>query len=97
MIGRPRSPTLSPSTPLSRSHRDRVGLTAVLICLRNQGPFLGDRPHVALLPPVPERLERPEGLAQLVGYGQGLVGVPDQLRKRSEEHTSELQSLRHLV
>jgi hypothetical protein len=38
-------------------HRDGVGRTAVLIRLRNQGAFLGDRPHVALLAPAAEGLE----------------------------------------
>src|SRR5262245_28571874 len=33
----------------------------------------------------------------LVRKGQGQVGLPPSLAPRSEEHTSELQSLRHLV
>src|SRR5205814_9870590 len=91
--------TLFPYTPLFRSVLERAGLEPLSI--RNSPPVPGD-PYLGLGTPG----ELVFGLVKRVIFGAALAIafasvhrwlVGPSLEARSEEHTSELQSLRHLV
>src|SRR5262245_47438984 len=60
----------------------RVNLTGVWLCMKYE---------------IPQMLKEGGGAIVNTASGAGLVGVPRMPAYRSEEHTSELQSLRHLV
>src|SRR5436853_3103705 len=84
MIPRPPRSTLFPYTTLFRSEN-------VVLGDERGGPVLDDR---AIEKRVRELEER---FAIAVEPGARVEDIPLGLQQRSEEHTSELQSLRHLV
>src|SRR5205814_8408073 len=93
---RPPSSTLFPYTTLFRSHR-RGPFAELLLQLVELGPGL----LLLGVPPPGELARQPQQLVA-VQVGPGVRRLARRLRggrrpDRSEEHTSELQSLRHLV
>src|SRR5258705_5422442 len=95
MIGPPPRPTLFPYTPLSRPPAIEADLTDLRPRLLDEFQVI----RVAILRPVSDQAGEP-GARPEVPVEEG-VGLQPNLRRevvaRSEEHTSELQSLRHLV
>src|SRR5437899_143971 len=102
--GRHRSLVLCAGAGTTRGQPYPVGPPVILICdsLRSGFRAVG-RTREAVDPPdlpgegdhvsfVPDELERGRLVQSLHDHGKGAVPVD-----RSEEHTSELQSLRHLV
>src|SRR5207253_8206143 len=91
---RPPRPTLFPYTTLFRSERQpRPSISAP----PRIGPNPSDRPDIA--PNTPMALARSAGsgnVVAMIAIATGLSIVPPAAR-RSEEHTSELQSRGHLV
>src|SRR3712207_7701482 len=97
MIRRPREFTLFPYTTLFRSHGggEALGLDRLA-----DGERVGEGPRHER----ERRAHRPQLVARdlVVGehvrdQGVGGVEVEDRLERRSEEHTSELQSRQYLV
>src|SRR3712207_8040959 len=90
MIRRPPRSTLFPYTTLFRSS---VGFT----CITHRGHSRDVRSQVVHLEPELEEAELPELVVtqggELVGLGQKVIDVT----RRSEDHTSELQSRQYLV
>src|SRR3989441_8375399 len=86
MIRPPPSSPLSPSPPLSRSRPGRRRRAGAARCPPRTTP----RGHCALDRPVLLRGRR-------AGDARARPGLPGPLEGRSEEHTSELQSLAYLV
>src|SRR5688572_32758915 len=82
MIRRPPRSTLFPYTTLFRSPHDRGKRGAADVVGR------GDDARAGHAEP-----DRPDGLAEALP----VLGPPDRLEPRSEEHTSELQSQSNLV
>src|SRR3712207_7497074 len=90
MIRRPPRSTLFPYTTLFRSLRWRAAAGAAVL-LRPRLPDGGARARAgARVPPGRGRADRTGGAR---GRGRGIVAS----RRRSEEHTSELQSRQYLV
>src|SRR5205814_10390965 len=88
LIPPPPSPPLFPYTTLFRSrHAGPVGRRDA----RRRQPLPAERRHE----PEPDR--HPGGRRGARRHRLREVGHDDRRRPRSEEHTSELQSLRHLV
>src|SRR5687767_15495376 len=86
MIRRPPRSTLFPYTTLFRSvllHREDVGVAAAL----------GDQAEV----PVGDLIDVPQRATPLQQDLRGCAQVDHLAQPRSEEHTSELQSLAYLV
>src|SRR2546425_7265210 len=85
MIRRPPRSTLFPYTTLSRS---ALGLVELALVDQDLGE---DALALAQIAPIAERLQHPDCLADEP------LGPLDVAHHRSEEHTSELQSLAYLV
>src|SRR3546814_10528627 len=86
MIRRPprstRTDTLFPYTTLCRSHQNQVHLPQRPVKLGESQVVADRQPHLA-----PRRVEGAHGIARAIPC------APSTRRGRSEEHTSELQSL----
>src|SRR5258705_5336961 len=86
MIRRPPRSTLFPYTTLFRSRYEVSQLGVEIVEARPSGYPTNFFTSI----------QKPAGTEVTKSYGE--VGqIPDTMFKRSEEHTSELQSLRHLV
>src|SRR5258705_8013441 len=82
MIRRPPRSTLFPYTTLFRSQQTGVRLAICAILASRMRPF--------------EHQSQPEGLQESSRWSES-AETTGKVEDRSEEHTSELQSLRHLV
>src|SRR5205814_8294988 len=88
-----RHPPRSPLFPYTTLFRSRLGLGPP----RARGPAANPSPGPRR---IRERGQCPERLGQGLRVSRGIFGKGDgtcRFSTRSEEHTSELQSLRHLV
>src|SRR2546425_8977739 len=98
MIRRPPRSTLFPYTPLFRSHRStrpNHGRLRQISCSSRTSSTSTGMSSIAPMkpsPPVPQRRDGFIGAIELIP-----VDVLDVRLERSEEHTSELQSLAYLV
>src|ERR1039458_3708727 len=77
------APEMAPSTSIASSTERVIGPSLSSDQHSVMAPVRGTRPYVGRRPVMPHRIE-------------GLTMLPS-VSLRSEEHTSELQSLRHLV
>src|SRR3712207_7437464 len=93
MIRRPPRSTLFPYTTLFRSDPARLRREIAEVRRRGYARTAEEMSLGTLSVAVPVRVERPAGPAVVAALG---IVVPSH-RRRSEEHTSELQSRQYLV
>src|SRR5436853_4757980 len=91
MLPRPPRSTLFPYTTLFRSRPQRE----VILCIDQSGSMANSVVYSSIFGAVMASL--PAVATRLVVFDTAVVDLTDKLSDRSEEHTSELQSLRHLV
>src|SRR5205814_10661569 len=90
-------PTLFPYTTLFRSLQVKPSADTVALAERIRATAAGSRGSRPARPAAAARRPAGELIAPLVGRAAAFTQVVGSFQQRSEEHTSELQSLRHLV